>query len=131
MTDYDDPSIVHAGVEMCPVHDTFDMEEDCEGCEREAAHRSKVIGDMQTEAQNRARGLAKHGVPFGQPALDMIKVQIMWETMFHGRQAFIAEAEMGRRAILMMRDMQREAMAQSGMTPGGLTIVGKNGGPKQ
>lgn len=126
-TNYEDPNSIWEGVTACPVHDTSPMfDEDCTGCKAEADQRSEAINAMQREAQKRAAGLAQNGIPFGQPALDMIKVQIIWENMFMGRQAFLAEGELGRRALLMMRDIQRQHMAPESK----LTVVRNGRTPK-
>jgi hypothetical protein len=114
-------------IENCPVHPhQFDPDEDCDGCKKEVTARTARIEQLQAEAQQRVAGLARQGVGFPAQALDSLKVDILWHTIFQGRQAFLAEEELGRQAIELIKSIQSDANKASLLAPGpknGLHIV--------
>lgn len=120
--DIESPEAIWDGIETCPVH-AVQWDEDCSGCEAEATARGAVIEQMQAEAAQRVKGLARAGVPFSQMAIDMIKVQIIWENIFTGRQAYLAEGEMGRRALQMMKAIQSDVSRRELAPEQRLTVV--------
>jgi hypothetical protein len=122
-------------IENCPVHPHQFEEPDehgnieCEGCTNEIAARTAAIEQMQAEAQQRVAGLARSGVGFPHQALDAIKVDIIWGALFTGRQAYLAEEELGKRALDMVKAMQSDVNRAQLTQPmqGGLHVVNGKG----
>ena len=120
------------GVPLCPLHtsDTpgHDQEADpeCDGCVKEMEARSAVIDNLQREAQKRMDGLRQAGLQFPPQAVDHIRLELLIDSIIHGRNAYLFEGEAGRRLVETMKAMQREHTSQTIAPDKRLTVV-RNG----
>lgn len=121
---YDNPSDIWIGIQSCPEHPDA-VSEECEGCDAELTARSARIEQMAAAAQDVLKDITTRGGPSMPPTfLIDTRLEVLIDSVLtEPRDRMRFEGEVGRRAMLVIKQVQQQHKSPT------LHVPGRNGHP--